>query len=394
MTAVLLALGDVGMAMPLEEQLTGAGMQARWDASQADGPRNAPAATVVLVDADRLGHRLVAVTAAWRAHPAMPGVLAIGMSADARELAPKARVTLVAPTARLSTLISAIQEAAKLRLASSMSWSILRAAVGLPPAADSAATWQPTLVAARAIDLDIPRAALRWHARHYATPTARLDELREDRVLTVPELEAAAVIDGTRTVQTLVKAGPLDPLQTARYLWMLASIGAVDLTPEVRDTATPVRRLLAELRAHLRARAARLEKSTFYDVLELTPLAEYEEIEAGYRLVAMRFSPTALAGHDLAELGAQIQPMWDLVEKARAVLLDDAQRGRYHDWLRQRSDLRTVWAIDPRVLQPAADAFARGQRALGSGDVHKAMSELASACRQFPGHPEYEANLA
>ena len=26
--------------------------------------------------------------------------------------------------------------------------------------------------------------------------------------------------------------------------------------------------------------------------------------------------------------------------------------------------------------------------------MHKAMSELAQACRAFPGHPEYEANLA
>ena len=32
--------------------------------------------------------------------------------------------------------------------------------------------------------------------------------------------------------------------------------------------------------------------------------------------------------------------------------------------------------------------------ALGDGDVHKAMSELAMACRFAPGHPDYEANLA
>ena len=87
--------------------------------------------------------------------------------------------------------------------------------------------------------------------------------------------------------------------------------------------------------------------------------------------------------------------MWDLVEKARAVLVDHAARGRYHDWLRERiDDLRTVWAIDPSGVAAAAEAFARGQRALGEGDVHKAMSDLAMACRQFPGHPDYEANFA
>ena len=77
------------------------------------------------------------------------------------------------------------------------------------------------------------------------------------------------------------------------------------------------------------------------------------------------------------------------------MLVDHAQRGRYHDWLREKlPELRTVWAVDPAVAQAAAAMFARGQRSLGDGDVHRAMSELAAACRQFPGHPEYEASLA
>ena len=393
--SVLIALADIGPAMPLEEQLVAAGLEVRWDATQVDGPRGSDTPMVVLLDADHLGSRLAEVAEAWRVQPSVPGVIAIGMSPKAREQAPRARVTLLAPTAKLETMLAAIREAAKLRFASTMRWAVLRGAVGLPPIADSPAAWQPTLAAARAIDIDIPRAALRWHVQHYATPTARLEELREERVLTVPELEASAVLDGTRTVQTVVRAGPLDPLQTARFLWILGSIGALDFTPEIRDCTTGPRRLLSELRAHLRARATRLEKSTFYDVLELTPLAEYEEIEAAYRLVAMRFSPTALAGHDLAELAGQVQPMWDLVEKARSVLVDHAARGRYHDWLRQRiHELKTVWAVEPSAIKSAADAFKRGQHALGEGDVHKAMSELATACRHFPGHPDYEANLA
>jgi tetratricopeptide (TPR) repeat protein len=184
-------------------------------------------------------------------------------------------------------------------------------------------------------------------------------------------------------------------MATARLVWALASMGAVDVSAEVRDIATPGRRALAEVRAHLRARAARLERSTFYDVLELTPLAEIEDIEAAYQKVALRFAPDVLATYDLAELAAQVGPSWDLVEKARSVLVDHAQRGRYHDWLRQKlPELRTVWAIDPNSVPAAAAAFARGQRYLGDGDVHKAMSELAAACRVFPGHPEYESSLA
>jgi hypothetical protein len=395
MTAVLIALADIGPAMPLEESLVAAGVQAQWDPHQADGPKGAVTAKVVLIDADHLGVRLVEVTERWRDHPSVPGVVAIGTSAIAREQAPRARVTLLSSNARRETILAAIKEAAKLRLASGMRWTVLRAAVGLPPATESRDLWQATLLQARSVDIEIPRAALRWHAAHYVTPTARLEELREERMLSVPEMSAAKVIDGTKTVQTHVKSGPLDPLQMARFLWTLGSIGALEFTPEVRDVSTGARRLLAELRAHIRARVQRLEKSTFYDVLELPPQSEYEDIEAAYEAVASRFSPQVLGAHDLAELQPQIQPMWELVEKARSVLVDHAARGRYHDWLRERIDeLRTTWAIDPSSISVAAEAFARGQRALGEGDVHKAMSDLAMACRHFPGHPDYEANYA
>ncbi|MGN6106232.1 MAG: hypothetical protein ACTHU0_14080 [Kofleriaceae bacterium] len=397
MTAVLIALADVGPAVQLEEQLVRAGVTARWEAAQADGPSGgaAASATVVLLDADHLGARLAEVADAWRAQPSVPGVLAIGMSAGARDHAPRARVALVPPTATVEAIAAAIREAARLRLGSAMAWPVLRAAVGLPPVEDVPAAWPQTLAAARAIALDIPRAALRWHVHHYATPTTRLDQLRDERVLTVPELEATRHLDGTRTVQTLVKAGPLDPPAAARFLWILCSFGALDVTPEIRDLATPRRRQLSEVRAHVRARLARLDRSTYYDVLEISPLAEYPEIEAAYQRVASRFAPNVLAAHDLAELATLVQPMWELVEKARGVLVDHAARGRYHDWLRHKlRELRTVWAVDPPAVTAAADAFARGQRALGRGDVHKAMSELATACRQFPGHPEYEATLA
>ncbi|MGH9886361.1 MAG: hypothetical protein ACREBE_12580, partial [bacterium] len=268
-------------------------------------------------------------------------------------------------------------------------------ALALPEAEESRAAWHEALAAARTVDIAIPRAALRWHIGCYATPTARLEALREERLLTVPELETVAPVDGTLTLQTHVKRGPLDQIRSARLLWALVSMGAIELTPEIRDVATTPRRALAEVRAHLRARAAQLEGSTFYDVLEVSPLAEVEDIDAAAQMIGLRFAPEVLATHDLADLAGLVQPTWELVVKAHAVLVDHAQRGRYHDWLRQKMpELRTVWAIDPSTARSAAAAFARGQRSLAEGDVHRAMGELAAACRQFPGHPEYEANLA
>jgi hypothetical protein len=319
----------------------------------------------------------------------------MGGSALALEHAPAARITLLSTSASIPTVLNVLREAAKLRLASGLKWNVMRAAVGLPPAVDEPGAWAITLTAARAVDLDVPRAALRWHAAHYATPTAKLEELRAERVLIVPELATTNHLDGTTTIATLLRKGPLDPLQSARLLWALASIGAIELSPEVLDLATPARRALAEVRHHLRARATRHSNSTYYDVLEITPLAEDGDIEDAYQRVGARFHPDAVARLDLAELATTVQPMWNLVDKARSVLLDPAARGRYHDWLRARlPELRTSWAVDVGAVTAAAEAFARGQRALGAGDVHRAMGDLAGACRQHPGQPEYEANLA
>lgn len=392
---VLIAVADVGAGVQLEEALNGAGFAATWDAAQVDGPSAGARCDAVILDADALGARLASVADAWRAHASVPGIIAVGRSPAAREHAPAARVTLLAPGAKVATLAQALHDAGRLRLASGMSWPVMRAALELSPAANEPAAWPATLLRARAVDLEIARAALRWHAQQYATPTAVLDHLRDDRVLTVPELETVARADGTQTIQRLVRTGPLDPAGAAKLYWALASLGAIVLTAEPHDLATPGRRALHEIRRHLRARVARLEKSTYYDVLEITPLADYPEIEAAYRLVGSRYSPEALGRYDLGELVALVQPTWELVEKARTVLVDDAQRGRYTDWLRKNlPNLKTTWAIDTGAAKLAADAFAAGQRALGAGDAHKAMSDLARACRNHADHPDYEANLA
>ena len=69
-----------------------------------------------------------------------------------------------------------------------------------------------------------------------------MTELRAARALIVPEIEALGHLSGIRTVQTVVRAGPLDPYATARLLWVLASLGAVVFSPEPLDGATAARR--------------------------------------------------------------------------------------------------------------------------------------------------------
>ena len=391
--SVLIALSDVGAGIQLEEALQRAGFEARWHSDAATAVV-AIAADVVVLDADALGTELSTMVDAWRRSAAMPGVIAVGQGPIARVQAPIAKVTLLTSAASIATLTAAIQDAARLRLTTSMTWAIARVALALPPAAVDLRAIAMMMLAARAMDLEIPRSALRWHVASYVTATPLLDEMRQDRLLTVPELELAELCDGTLTLQTIFQRTTSAPM-AARLLWLLASINAITLTPMVADIGTPARRLLTEMLHHLRARTQRLAGSTFYDVLEITPLADDPQIEQAYELQGRRFAPRLLEQFDLGPLAVNVQAQWNVVEKARSVLIDIAARGRYHDWLRDNHGrLATVWAIDPHVAQQGIDAFARGQAALGAGDVHRAMSELAAACRLHPGHPDYEANLA
>lgn len=381
--------------MSLENTLTRAGAQVRWVPTLADGPGAEPhGAAVIVLDGDHLGERLPKVAQAWRQTRERPGLLAIGDSEPARVHAPQARLTLLAGKASEGTLLAAVREAYRLRFAGELSWPMLCGALDLPVAAPTVDTIATAITTAREAPIELPRMALATMSQHYVTGTALLLELLEARGLAVPERAVAEACDGTRSLQTLVQLGGLPPSRIARLVWTLACAGAVTLTPFVRDTDTPARRELHELRRHLERRKQRLAGSTFYDVLEITPRAEEAEIEAAVQALAARYAPRALAAWDLAELADTVGPLWELVERASATLLDMPARGRYHDWLRSRSELRSTWAIDPAAATAAAEAFARGQAELGAGEPHRAIGELARACRHHPGHPEYEATLA
>jgi len=196
-------------------------------------------------------------------------------------------------------------------------------------------------------------------------------------------------------VQAVVRRGPLDGFGAARLIWALASVGAVTLTPEPPDLATAARRSVTELRAHLRARQQRLSRATFYDVLEVTSLAEASDIADAYRILAWRYGPARTDALDLGDVAPLADAAWEQIERARKTLSDMAARGRYNDWLRGRwSELSTQWALDGAAAKTAIEAFGRGQQALAAGDVHRALSEMATAARHHPGHPDYETGLS
>ncbi len=390
MLQVVLAFTDVGLAVALQAALEG--LEVAWRAELARGPGNMcpDPPDIVVLDLDRAGPILDGAVAAWRALDPPPALL--GVVADPRNLpdATALRLPTVAASADGPALLAALAVAARLRFSAAMSPVLASHALALPADADEEAI----IVAGRAADAELVHAALRWHAQDYITGL-RGGDARLRQLLTAPEQAQLAHVGGHRTVQSVVRAGPLDGIGAARLLWTLGSIGAIAFSPAPLDRAIPARHRVAELRDHLAARTERLAQSTFYDVLEVTPQAQPDELDRAFRLLHWRYGPEATGAVDLGDRTALATPCWEQIVRARQVLADGAARGRYHDWLRPRMrDLRTTWAIDAASAQAAAEAHARGHQALTAGEPHRAVSELAVAARCHPGHPDYEVSLA
>ena len=391
MLRVVLAFTDVGLAVALQAALEQPGRDVAWRADLVHGPGvSPPAAAVVLLDVDGAGPVLDTAVAAWRALDPPPAL--IGLVADDRAVARATalRLTLATAAADDVALTAALTEATRLRFTAALSPALARHLLALAAADDDA-----IVAAARALDPELVHAALRWHAHDYATLITVADPGRIRRVLTAPELGQLVHLGGTRTVQAVVRAGPLDGIAAARLLWTLGSLGVITFSAAPLDRSTAGRRQVADLRDHLAARAQRLARSTFYDVLEVSPLAEDADIERAFRALHHRYGPDLVAAIDLGDHAALADPCWDLITRAHQILVDAATRGRYADWLRERlHERQTAWAIDATAGRVAAEAYQRGQHALVNGDPHRGLSELAVAARHHPGHPEYETGLA
>ncbi len=405
MAEVVIAFDDIGLGLPLQEALEAKGHRVVWDPGLATGPGRPSAGDgragahsqapdlVILSPSPDLG----GVVAAWHAARPPPGLLVVGSGAGAAERAEACGVPFADSAQSPGELTESADRALALRYAGALGPGFARAALGLPDAGDgelSEAEAGRIIAGARELDLDIVRAALRRHAQDYVVATSLVATLREHRALEIPEVELTRLLDGTKTVQSVIRAGAIEPARAGRLLWALASVGGASLSPEPPDRGTPARRALAEARAHLRARRDRLDGSTYYDVLEVAPDADAGEVDAAVRALSLRYGPDALAPLDLGDLAHLAEPMWTQIGKARSVIADIASRGRYNDWVASRRDrLRTTWANNLDRKRAEA-AFSRGQRALVEGDPFAAVSAMAKACREHPDHPDYEASLA
>ncbi len=399
MARVALALDDVGLAVPLQENLEAAGHQVVWSPPLVDGPRalapgDPPFDVVVL--AEKSGRPSGAAMEGWRDRDPPPALLAVVLSQAGRDAATAARVPVVAASAPPRAIAIAVDRALLQRWAGGLSRPYARGALGLPADPDPARDAARIVTAARQVNFELVREALRAYAGHYAVATQVIDQLRDLRALEIPEVELARTLDGAHTLKSVVRAAAgIGAPQAGRLLWALACTGGLSLSLEPPDLATPERQAVAMARRHLLARQARTAGATHYEVLEVTPAAEQPEIDAAVRMLAVRYAPERLQGLDLSAAAPLVAPLWRTVLEARATLIDPAARLRYNDELRARlSSLTSAWVRGPHDRERAEQAHARGQRALVAGEAFKAVSEMATAARAHADHPDYEASLA
>ncbi len=396
LTRVLLAFEDVGLGIQLQETLETLGYEVTWDAKQLNGPRDAmaPVPDAVLLSGDP-PTGIPGPVVAWRKVDPVPGIIVMGSTQQAHDEATAQRVVFVPGTADKATLRREIEHAIELRFAMGMTRGLALRALGLPATGDAGREAINIVKHAREAKHELVREALRWYSQHYVAATATVASLREHRALQIPEVEVCKLLTGTRTLQTILRSDRMDPWQTARLLWGLASIKAITLTQDPPDCKTHARRALTAARANLQARYERLQDSTFYDVLEVTPAAEMDVVDHACNMLVLRYAPDRLEPFDLGDLSHLAEPIWDQIVQARKVLTDWAARGRYNDWLvEQGAGLHSEWALSSIDESAAQHAYAQGQHALIQGEVFKAVSAMATAARNHSHHPEIEAGLA
>jgi len=388
---IILALADLGAAMPLQEALEQGGHDVGWDGNGAQGPAGARVdADVVVLDAES-GDSVDAANA-WRDHDPPPALLMVGDSAAARVNAQDALCHVVPNAATAQVWEEQLTLALKMRFAGRMSGSFARAVLGLGASSDPLTDAIYIVKGSRNVDLALVRECLLWHAKDYVSSNHLIAALRKERTLLVPEIEVCNKLDGAMTVQRVVTGN--DGETAGRLLWALLSAGAALCSPEPLDESTPSRKLVAISRRHLLARRERLELASYYEVLEVTRNANANMVDHAARVLAMRYAPDRLARIDLGDLDPLIEPNWAQILEARSALMDPATRQRYNKALEEhREGLTCPWAFDVDDTSVSEEFFKRGQAALVGGDPFKAVSGLAGACRNHPDHPTYEAYL-
>jgi CheY-like chemotaxis protein len=398
---ILLGMDDPQAAREIVAALEPGGHAVSWVAALEITPTPAMATPdLVIVDGEAPGMELALATAAWGKRDPTPAFLVLGSTAAVRAAAERVRARFLVKPVPPDELQAEVERGPVARGAGPLgaleALRVLGLSAGGLPEDEAAAI----VTGARAVDLGVVREALRPRMHDYALATGLLDRLCLRRALNATEARLATKLcDGSRTVRGAIDGAghstdsvpeALPAHTAARLLWGVICSGAVRVTPE-----PPPGHPTARLRAHLRARAARLAHASHYGVLEVGIDVTAAELDRATALLEVRYGPPATSQHDLGNLAPLAERLWEQIVRARQVLGDPRLRAAYDQSLAPgRNDLDDRRARRRAAGDEAERAFVRGQQALAAGDVFHAVSSFATAARRLPELPDYEVYAA
>jgi tetratricopeptide (TPR) repeat protein len=399
--SVLFVSEDASMMVQLLDGLEAADLAVTWvNVKEGIPGKQRKPPEVVVLDADAVGMNVVEAARLWRATDPAPAIAMVGpATAAAERTAAAAGVPLHRKPLDVNRLGPALAHAAEHRFVGALTPGSALHAIGARLSSDPISDATAVIAGSRSVAFAQVRDALRPLADSYVTVTPMIEALREQRALTVPEVNLSLVLDGSRTLRTVAQSGIVDAQAALRCLWALTSTGVAVLSAEPpEDEGHASARVVARARRRLRARADVVQRAkTHFDLLEIDAEPELASavVEAAARAYAVWFSPERLAGLDLGDLAGVVGPYWQQVVKARELLVDPPAARRYFYWLVEHGvDLEASLAERRRRRVEAEEHFQRGTLALAEGDAFRAVSQLAQAARLDPDDPDYEAYAA
>ncbi|MBI3597905.1 MAG: DnaJ domain-containing protein [Nitrospirae bacterium] len=127
---------------------------------------------------------------------------------------------------------------------------------------------------------------------------------------------------------------------------------------------------------------AKIDSQNYYQILDLTPSAEKENVKRAYFKLAKRYHPDRYKGDELSEVKKEIEAIFIHLTRAYDTLSADEKRRDYDRSLEssplpQRTDAQSV-----------PDFLARAEAAIAENDLKNAIYFLEEAIRVSPKSPE------
>ncbi len=273
------------------------------------------------------------------------------------------------------------------------------------------------------------RARLGPVSAYYVQPSA--DPLYRFQELDLsPEAEGfVAQIDGKKTVDQLVRFGPLDEGTAYKLLYALKAAQVITLSetraktpasaaepprlpkgkvrppplkgrrrsgallPEVAGLATRVSTAAdRSLKKKLRTDLEEMRRQTYFEILGVSRDAQPGEIQKAFFSLAREYHPDKIAGSMADEVKQLAGEIYDLVTRAYETLCDPEERNAYLQQISSGPRKKEMSDEVSKILA-AEGKFQRGETHLRKGRYQEAYAAFQEAAELYPEEGEFHAYL-